>query len=384
MPSYRHWTDYRYKVESGRSSTLKHHEIGTSGGTFLEFHTPFTFFCCQIGAEGTLKSLLSESADQFRLSFSNPGFITMKGPMAVSPWARLGLDLPWIRTMGRAFSALQGENAEALVQELYAKYRDLDWTHLHLWEKDSAIPGDRGFEPGKTPLVEELEAMLRAHLEANSDERSSRIGVMAEEGARVLDVVLLSPNRWWIGAHTVENFEHQWPGGVPQLPRSKEVVSRAYHKLNEAIAWSGIPMQTGEHVVEIGSSPGGACQLLLEKGLHVTGIDPAEMDPSILSHPRFTHWRAKSAQIKRRRFAAFDWLVCDANVAPNYTLDVVGDIVQYPTTRIRGMLLTLKISDWSQITNLPQQLARIESWGFETFVRQLAHNRSEVCVYAMR
>jgi hypothetical protein len=77
--------------------------------------------------------------------------------------------------------------------------------------------------------------------------------------------------------------------------------------------------------------------------------------------------------------------VCDANVAPNYTLDVIEDIVNYEGAQIEGMLLTFKLSGWEQLAQLPEQLKRIGGLGFSRVdARQLAHNRRELCVVAQR
>ena len=71
-----------------------------------------------------------------------------------------------------------------------------------------------------------------------------------------------------------------WVGGVPRIAPPEEMVSRAYLKMAEALEWSAIPLARGEVCVELGCSPGGAAQALLERGLFVIGIDPAEVDPT--------------------------------------------------------------------------------------------------------
>ena len=71
------------------------------------------------------------------------------------------------------------------------------------------------------------------------------------------------------------------------------------------------------------------------------------------------------------------------NVAPQYTLDAVESIVTHEAVRIAGLLLTLKLPDWSLVAEIPSYLARIRSWGYaEVAARQLHHNRHEFCVAA--
>ena len=138
-------------------------------------------------------------------------------------------------------------------------------------------------------------------------------------------------------------------------------------------------------MAEIGSAPGGASQALLARGLIVTGVDPAEMAPAVLNHPRFTHIRRRSMEVRRREFQKIRWLTADMNVAPEYTLDAVEAIVTHPRVNIRGMLLTLKLPQWELAANVPEYLARVQSWGYNLVqARQLQYDRREVCVAALQ
>jgi 23S rRNA (cytidine2498-2'-O)-methyltransferase len=153
--------------------------------------------------------------------------------------------------------------------------------------------------------------------------------------------------------------------------------------MQEALAWSQLPIRAGDHVVEIGCSPGGASQALLTHGLRVTGIDPADVEPAVLAHPRFTHLRMRGADVRRREFRDVRWLVADMNVAPSYTLTTVEQIVTHPTVNIAGLLITLKLLDWHLADEIPAYLDRVRSWGYQQVAgRQLAHNRQEICVAA--
>ncbi len=298
-----------------------------------------------------------------------------------------------VRLCGEVLGKVDGEDSNALIQsaqELSQQHgttadsssgNQAEWNALHVFQRDTHTPGFRGFQPGESALVAAVAAQIRES-KANSLPVPNRT---ADIGDRILDILLIDPNRWLVGRHVaVEEFE-RYPGGVPSVPSPSEIVSRAYLKIAEALIWSQFPISPGDACVEIGSAPGGAAQRLLDLGLKVTGIDPAEMDPMVLAHPRFEHWQNKSLGVKRRLFRKFKWLMCDANVAPNYTLDAVEDIVTYETSRFEGLLLTLKLSSYELASSLPQYEARIRSWGFSNVrIRQLANNRSECCAMALR
>lgn len=357
---------------------------GREGGA-LQAPTPFVFFVCQHGAEPTLKAALCEPAGPYRLAFSRDGFVTLKGTVPADVWSKDLPGGPFVRARGHALKRLDGPDIAPRVEQVLAEFGSLDWTGIHVWQRDPVEVGWRGFEPDHSVSSREVAAALTQALQLRQDPRAAKVNFDAPIGQRVLDIILVDREHWWVGTHPVQERADGWPGGTFSMEPPANMVSRAYLKIAEALAWSGLPVRPGDHAVEIGSSPGGACQRLLELGLHVTGIDPAEMAPEVLAHPRFQHWRARSLQVKRRLFQPFRWLMCDANVAPEYTLDTVESIVTYPTSQFAGLLLTIKLSDWHQTRDLDRHLDRVRGWGFsKVTARQLAHNRREYCLAARR
>ena len=340
----------------------------------------FVFVVCQHGAEPTLKSQLIEPQGSYRLAFSRPGLLTLK--IATAPTLDDSSCLPdhWlIRQAGRVLGQVKGEQAERLVSQV-AELAGDGWDAIHVFQRDPVLPGVKGFEPGISALAGQVASQIDAHFQYKVP-----VNQIAEPGSRVLDIVLVEPTHWFVGHHRVLTTHHSWPGGTFPVTEPPGMISRAYLKMAEALAWSGLRINPGEEIVEIGSSPGGASQRLLDMGFQVTGVDPAEMDPILLEHPRFAHWRNKSSAVRRKWYSKFRWLAADANVAPNYTLDAVEDIVTYSTSNFEGLLLTLKLSSYDLAEKLEEYMARIRSWGFEEVAaRQLAHNRRECCVVAKR
>ena len=351
----------------------------------LQAATPFSFFVCQHGAEPTIKAALCEPHGRHRLAYSQHGFVTLKAATPADVWSPDLPGGPFVRARGHALKRFDGPDIVPQVELILREFGALDWTAMHVWQRDPVEVGWRGFEPDHSVSSREVANAFTQALQGRGDPRAARVNIDAGAGQRILDVILIERERWWVGTHPVVERADGWPGGTFSRPAPANMVSRAYLKISEALAWSGLPLRPGEQVVEIGSSPGGACQRLLELGLQVTGIDPAEMAPEVLAHPRFHHWRARSRQVKRRLFQPFRWLVCDANVAPDYTLDTVESIVTYPTSQIAGLLLTMKMSDWHQSRELTDHLKRVRGWGFsQVTARQLSHNRREYCLAARR
>jgi 23S rRNA (cytidine2498-2'-O)-methyltransferase len=348
----------------------------------------FIFCVCQFGAENAAKREALTRYPDLALAFSRRGFVTFKVRSDQALPDSFELKTTLARTSGWSTGRVVRESATEIPEELFARIQASGATCVHVWERDRSVPGDRGFEPGTTPLAQAVADQIRARL--SSGERKEalggiRVNELARRGERVFDVALVEPDSWWVGWHIAWSPPRRWPGGVPPFDTSVPKVSRAYWKLAEALAWSRLPMEKGQTCVELGAAPGGACQLLLERGLRVLAVDPAELHESIRTHPHLVHLRCRSREVRRVKLKSARWLLADLNVAPKYTLDTVQDIVTHSKIRIRGMILTLKLMDAELPADLGTYLARIRSWGFATVrARQLALNRSEICVMASR
>ncbi|MBP87362.1 MAG: SAM-dependent methyltransferase [Planctomycetaceae bacterium] len=344
----------------------------------------FLFTVCQVGIEALLKAEMAREWPEFRFSFSRPGFVTFKLPEGFQIGNDFDLRSVFARTFGLSLGRLSGENANALAEQSWEFATDRKINHIHCWQRDAKLPGENGFEPGITPLASEVAATIAACAK-NAGAGGLPTNRTARSGQSVLDVALVEPNEWWVGYHIASGLSTRWPGGVPTIDVAGEPVSRAYYKMAEAMRWSRLPLSKGDLCAEIGSAPGGGAQWLLEQGQYVLGIDPAEMDDRILAHREFAHIRRRAVDVPRRDFRNVRWLVADSNVAPKHTLDSVEAVVMHESVRVRGMILTLKLFDATPAAEMPAYLERIRSWGFGWVrARQLAFNRGEFCVAALR
>jgi 23S rRNA (cytidine2498-2'-O)-methyltransferase len=348
----------------------------------------FLLTTCQVGAERALKAEFARRWPDLRPAYSRPGFVTWKAPVGtlqLGEYANSIFARACAVSLGKvtAASVTVASPAEAgtaeMAKQVWQVFGDRPATGLHAWHRDAHAPGDHGYEPG---LTEDDAVIARAI-------RDAQPGVTLETwvhpGQFVLDCVVVEPGEWWVGQHQAEAPHTCWPGGFCGAKLPPHAVSRAYLKMEEAIRWSRLPLESGQRCAEIGSAPGGSAQWLLDRGLHVIGIDPAEMHPDVLAHPNFTHLRKRGADVRRREFRKVRWLFSDMNVAPETMLDTIEGIVTHEEVNVRGMLLTLKLLDWSMAERIPEYLFRIRTWGYKDLhARQLQHNRQEICVAAVR
>ena len=347
----------------------------------------FLFVTCQVGAEAAVKNELARRWPGFRLAYSRPGFLTFKLPADHALVGDFDLESVFARAYGFSLGKMTGSDPDVLAREVWSLYGRRPLRRLHVWQRDTARPGEHDFEPGITPAAVEAREAIRRHCPRPEVfcEDADDPSCPARRGEFVLDCVLVEPGEWWVGYHRVKSVASRWPGGMMPLELPEDAVSRAWLKMEEALRWSELPIPTGARCAEIGSAPGGASQALLSRGLIITGVDPAEMQPAVLENPNFTHIRRRAADVRRRDFRKIRWLTADMNVAPNYTLDVVEEVVTHPEVNVRGMLLTLKLFDWQQADDMPVYLQRVRHWGYNLVrARQLQYDRQEVCLAALQ
>jgi len=345
--------------------------------------TRFLFAAIQAGAERALKNEIAREHPELRFAFSRPGFVTFRLPDETR--ADFALRSVFARTWGYSLGKVGGAADTQLASDawrLFGEQRlDEPIRHVHVWQRDRPLPGDEGYDGAADELARSLGALL---LEQEPERAEPpKVNSVAAAGDVVLDSVLVERNEWWLGWHRAAAPETRWIGGVPAIALPARLISRAYLKIVEALEWSELPIAAGDRCVEIGSSPGGSCLALLERGLNVTGIDPAEMDAEVLAHPGFTHVRARAKDAKRSVFRDCRWLVMDANVAPSYTLDTLDGVLTQAGARPEGLVLTLKLTDPALTEKLPQVAERIRRYGYRRVrMRPLAFNRQEVCAVA--
>jgi 23S rRNA (cytidine2498-2'-O)-methyltransferase len=355
----------------------------------------FAFMTCQPGAESALKQEVARMEPAWRLAFSRPGFLTFKVPVGQPLSNRKLAEQHWTfaHSHGISLGRLAGTHLAVLAQQL--------WTHesvssltasdefadVHVWQPSALRSADGDVELKQDPLCCEIETAIRAAAPEKSKLRRapSMRRRPSTRDALVLDVVVMDPGQWWLGYHRAASWSSRWPGGMIPLQLPAHAVSRAYVKMEEAIQWSGLPLAAGDECVEIGCAPGGASQALLDRGLFVTGIDPADVDPAVLEHARFRHLKKRGKDVRRHEFLGVRWLAADMNIAPSATLDEIDPIITHPGVTIRGMILTLKLSDWGLAYGLPEFSDRVRRWGFrDVRMRQLVTGGQEVCLVALR
>jgi 23S rRNA (cytidine2498-2'-O)-methyltransferase len=343
----------------------------------------FLLCACQGGAEVALKARAAAVLPAAKPAAWRRGIVSFKLPAAAEPAAVLPADLlerlVFARTAIHSLGQVTGRDPATLAAAAVELAGCTGFANVHVWPRQFEA-GPHGAEA--VAMATEARRVLLAACRL-----ADGIEAVANPGERVLDVVLDTEDRWWVGWHRADEPSTRWSGGIyppagAPLPPGK--VSRAWLKLDEAIATFGIEWGPRARVIELGCAPGGACQRLLEAGLDVVGVDPALVDPSVAAQPRFTQWRMRAREVPLRRFAGVDWLLADMNIDPTSTLESLGRAAGAKGAAIQGIVATLKIPDWSRAAELPAWLEAFRDWGFVPRARQLSSGGREICVVARR
>ena len=337
----------------------------------------FLLIGCRHGSEPALEIRQKIAFPSFRKSYWRKGLVTFRVPpqtLTDSQWNDFEIPadvldkLVFARIGIRSLGQVTGQTDEQRIAATHQLLTSIHFQAVHVWKRDPRLKVDT--ESIHRKLTESFVSLNK--------------NLFLSTTHLILDCVIDSENRWWIGVHNNQSRAGQWPGGyyTHQVPARK--ISRAWLKLDEAIARFGINFHPGERVCELGAAPGGACQRLLEANLEVIGVDPAAIDSQIAEHTCFTHWKKRARDLKMKSFYGFDWILTDMNIDPASTMTALERILVSPSLRPQGIIATLKLSDVSIAEKIGEWCTSFVSWGYQTRVQQLSTGGQEICLVAQK
>jgi hypothetical protein len=169
----------------------------------------------------------------------------------------------------------------------------------------------------------------------------------------------------------------RWPAGDAPVATDRAPPSRAYQKLEEALAWMGAAPGAGEICVDLGAAPGGWTATALKRGARVVVVDRAPVAPALARDPRLSMIIGNAFNYAPA--APADWLLCDVVCEPQRSLALVDTWLSRGLCR--NLVVTVKFkgrAGYGVLEELPPLFARLRP-AFAR-VKQLAHNKNEVTV----
>lgn len=332
----------------------------------------FHFTTCRAGSEATLKrDVARRHGGRLTPAFMKPQFITWKEVGEVQARDKLtlfarvsGVSLGLCKTVAEVVGQVRKIPARPLCLHVFPRVTPEDGVSAEAWRRMDAIAAEihqAGIEFEKTPAP----------------------------GHTVVDVIVgeTDAEPFFLGTHEHRAGCHLQPGGLPRLTVSDEVPSRAWLKLEQALAWRGWDTGNwrGHTALDLGCAPGGATYALLNRGMDVIGVDTGEMDKRVYKVAdakgvSFEHWRIPAGKIDLGSLPSkIDLLVCDINLAPHQVLPMVERVQRHsPAAR---MILTLKLNTPELEDRAEEFLKAVRRFApGQVYATQLAGNRREICV----
>ena len=309
----------------------------------------FAFATCLPGLEPALKLDVARARPELRFAYSRPGLVTFKSSRAIAPDDPIGS--VFARVWGRSIGAAGDPAAAAAQLGSYAARR------VHAFARDPDL------------LIDVLAWQALGP------------GGVADDGELVADIVVAPDEPAWLGVHRHDSSRSSHPGGAIPVEVPADAPSRAFAKLEQAIAWARLPIEPGQVAVEIGAAPGGAVLALARRGVTVYGVDTAALAPQVLALPNVHHVAKKVGALQWEDLPErVDWLLVDVNLAPQVALHEIARLMPRLRSTLVGAVITLKLNDWRFVDELPGLVARIHEMGFaDVRLRHLPSNRREIC-----
>ncbi len=218
-----------------------------------------------------------------------------------------------------------------------------------------------------------------------------------KDGDIVGTVVELGPDEFWAGLHRHAPFLSRDPAGDAGIVMSPESPSRAWLKLEEAARFFGLTFSARDIVVELGCAPGGVVLALLDRGVSVIGVDPASMAEVVTrsaisdrenpprDRPWFYHVRKPAALVSKRDLGNdVTWFMSDMNQTPEVVLKECARFCKMAPS-IRNVLITLKLTDLTEISRKPAWFASLREMGFKKIrLQQLSVHHKEFALLGMK
>ena len=192
--------------------------------------------------------------------------------------------------------------------------------------------------------------------------------------------VFMAQDYYYIGVSPAMHNLSTYAGGMRHYAKDNQIVSRAAFKLMEAVEVFDIRMQPSWRAIDLGASPGGWSKVLLDKGMHVTAIDPGLMDERIREHPNLKHYQETTQKFLDRKIKMeYQLIVNDMKMNANDSIDLTNEFA--PFLADEGfVIMTLKLPRSFDYRFIKTLLARVNHAYQLIHARQLFHNRSEITV----
>jgi len=191
-------------------------------------------------------------------------------------------------------------------------------------------------------------------------------------------------SRVFVGFGRAEEFLQKEVLRRRRYPPGERPVSRAEHKLREAVEAFGIPVSPDWRVLDMGSAPGGWAAYLAGKVGEVVAVDRAELAPQVLELANVRHCRQDIEEfLGTYGGEPFDMVTNDMNIDPDRSATFMVEAARLLRAGGWGVMTVKYVS--RRRSELREVAERILMQAYDQMrFRRLRHNRLEVTVCMRR
>ncbi len=344
-------------------------------------------FLCSAGSETALREELAR--DGHPAHQPAPGVVTVEGDAA-------DLDPIFARQALPDARAVEGPSVRALAEAAYTLVEAAidGWPGPFLLHAVAHAEPPAGLASRAAGVARELRALVAARRKRASRRERQPADVATVAGAAAFDhrwmlvqLLALSRDRMLVSAAApsalpLGGFDlAPWPAGDAPVSVDRTPPSRAYQKLEEAFLWMGAEPGPGDSCVDLGASPGGWTATLRKRQARVVAVDRAPLAPPLAHDPGVATVIGNAFVYTPPR--PVDWMVSDVVCEPPRSLALAERWVA--SGLCRRLIVTVKFKGQAGYGVLADLARRLTAAGARfARIKQLAHNKNEVTVFARR
>lgn len=191
--------------------------------------------------------------------------------------------------------------------------------------------------------------------------------------------LIIFKNKIYFGISTIKESLSSWALGECRYKYEENQISRAEFKLLEALEHFNTDVSKYKTALDLGAAPGGWSKVLLNKGLNVVAVDPAELDNNLLSNNKLRHYKGLSQDFFRKCKNTYDIVVNDMKMDAKKSIEITEEATKY-LNRDGIIIMTLKLDPNREFDEVKDCIKIIKNKYEIIGVHQLFHNRSEATI----
>jgi tRNA(Ser,Leu) C12 N-acetylase TAN1 len=164
--------------------------------------------------------------------------------------------------------------------------------------------------------------------------------------------------------------------------KGERPLTRAEHKIKEAIKLFRFKISSDFNVLDIGAAPGSWTRVIAGFARRVVAVDPANLDPVVASLPNVVHLRCKAEEIPIN-IGDFDLITNDMNIDPKKSARIMVDLIN--RLKEDGLaLMAVKFVTSNRKRHVNETMKILNERYCKFKVRRLPHDRRETTLFMQK